>query len=67
MAFCQPFGGRRCAAAHEKVGQISKSQVLVPGEGVEPSWVAPRDFESRASASSATRACARIDDREDMG
>ncbi len=23
---------------------------LVPKEGVEPSWIAPRDFESRASA-----------------
>jgi hypothetical protein len=29
---------------------------MVPEEGVEPSWITPHDFESCASASSATRA-----------
>jgi hypothetical protein len=33
-------------AAHEKVGQFSESQILVPEVGVEPTWTkSPRDFE----------------------
>ncbi|KKU25748.1 MAG: Recombinase, partial [Candidatus Magasanikbacteria bacterium GW2011_GWA2_46_17] len=42
-------------AANEKVGQFPESQILVGEEGIEPSWIAPHDFESCASASSATR------------
>ena len=33
------------------------SHSLVPRVGVEPTWIAPHDFESCASANSAIRGC----------
>ena len=33
---------------------------MVPAEGLEPSWVAPADFESAASTSSATLAFRKV-------
>ena len=41
--------------AIQEIDNIMKS-VLVPVEGIEPPFLSERDFESRASTSSATRA-----------
>jgi hypothetical protein len=54
-------GSLRCFAEAPETGLpavAAKQRRLVPVEGIEPPCLAARDFESRASTSSATRALA---------
>jgi hypothetical protein len=54
------FGSRINNSAHSQVAVNTLEFRVVPVEGIEPPLLAEHDFESCASTSSATRACAAI-------